>query len=123
MGIETRVYDALTTSTALAALVSTRIYPIRMMQGVGFPTVVYRRASGDRHYDMSGYSTLENAIIELAVYATAVTARRLASDAAISAISSATAFTGLAIAAAEDSYNDATELYVRTNEISIWNNQ
>jgi len=123
MSVYARVYDALTTSATLGALVGDHIYPIRAYQEAGYPAVVYRRASGDRAYDMSGYSTLENALIELAVHATAVTARRLVSDAAINAISSATAFRGIIVASPMDEYDDEVNVYTRTYEVSIWNKE
>lgn len=72
---------------------------------------------------MSGYSTLENALFEVVIYATAVTARRVVSDAVINAISSATAFTGLGIASPEDAWDDEASVYRRTYDISIWNQQ
>ena len=121
MSVEARVYNALTTSATLTGLVSTRIYPIRMLQGTEYPAVVYRRNSGDRVYDISGYSTLENATLEVEIHATAVTARRLVSDAVINALSSATAFTGLAFTSPFDYYDDGVRVYTRIYDVSIWN--
>jgi len=65
----------------------------------------------------------ENAHFEVSIYATAVTARRLTSDAVIGAISSATAFTALVIASPVDAYNDEVGLYQRTYDISAWNRE
>jgi len=124
LSIEARIYEALTTSVTLAALVSTRIYPIKARQNAPYPVVVYKRDGGEREYGMDGsYSTLENAAIELSIHATAVTARRLVSDAAISALSSATAFVGLTILSPTDHYNDEVSIYTRTYSVSIWNRE
>ena len=123
MSIEARIYQALTTSAALNALVSDRIYPIKARQDGGFPAVVYKRDGGEREYGMDGYSTLENAAIELCIHATAVTARRLVSDAAINALSSATAFTGIVVESPMDAYNDEVSIYTRTYSVSIWNRE
>ena len=124
MSIEARIYQALTTSATLNALVSDRIYPIKARQNAPYPVVVYKRDGGEREYGMDGsYSTLENAAIELSIHATAVTARRLVSDAAISALSSATAFVGLTILSPTDHYNDEVSIYTRTYSVSIWNRE
>jgi len=124
LSIEARIYEALTTSVTLAALVGTRIYPIKARQNAPYPVVVYKRDGGEREYGMDGsYSTLENAAIELSIHATAVTARRLVSDAAISALSSATAFVGLTILSPTDHYNDEVSIYTRTYSVSIWNRE
>jgi len=123
VSIEARIYQALTTSATLNALVSDRIYPIKARQDGDFPAVVFRRDGGEREYGMDGYSTLENAAIELSIHATAVTARRLVSDAAINALSSATAFTGIVVASPMDEYNDAVSIYTRTYSVSIWNRE
>jgi len=123
MSIEARIYQALTTSATLNALVSDRIYPIRTRQNSPYPVVVYKRDSGERIYAMDGYSTLENAAFELSIHATAVTARRLVSDAAINALSSATAFTGIVIESPMDHYDDEVSLYTRTYSVSIWNRE
>lgn len=122
MGLEAAWYNALTTSAALAGLVSTRIYPLQMPQGETYPSVVYRRTGGERVHDFAGYSTIENAMFELVVLATAVTARRLTADAAIGALSSATAFTASVILSPDDSYDDEVSVYVRSYDISIWYN-
>ena len=123
MSIEARIYQALTTSATLNALVSDRIYPIKARQDSDFPAVVYKRDGGEREYGMDGYSTLENAAIELSIHATAVTARRLVSDAAINALSSATAFTGIVVESPMDFYNDEVSIYTRTYSVSIWNRE
>lgn len=123
MPLEERLYTALTGSATLTAIVGTAIYPIKRAQGSTLPAVVYRRASGGREYSTIGYATLENAHIELSVYATAVTARRKTGDAAIGAISSSVTFRGLVISSPQDFYNDETAEYSRRIEVSIWNGE
>lgn len=123
MALESKVYNALTTSTALNAQVGSRIFPIRVLEDSDFPVVTFRRHAGDRLYDLSGYSTSEHASVELTVYATAVTARRVASDAAISALTSSTEFVAVTITGPTDSYDDITGLYARSYSVNIWNRE
>lgn len=123
MPLEEKLYNSLTTSATLTAIVGTAIYPVRRVQGGTLPAVVYRRASGGREYTTVGYATLENAHIELSIYATAVTARRKTGDAAIGAISSSLTFKGLVISSPQDFYDDETAEYSRRFDISIWNSE
>jgi hypothetical protein len=120
VGLEAEVYNSLTTSVTLTGMVGSNIYPIYAPQGTGHPAVVYRRSAGERIHDFDGYSTIENAQFEVVVFATAVTARRRVSDAVIGALSSATAFRGLAISSPQDRYDDSVRLYARIYDISIW---
>jgi hypothetical protein len=123
MPLEEKLYTALTGSATLTAIVGTAIYPVKRAQGGTLPAVSYRRASGSREHSTLGYVTVENAHIELNVYATAVTARRKTGDAAVGAISSSITFKGLVISSPQDFYNDETAEYVRRFDISIWNQE
>jgi len=123
MALESKVYAALATAVHLNTLVGDRIYPIKMLQGTDYPAIVYRRSGGERIQDVSGYSTLENAEIEVEVHATAITARRLVGDAVVSALSHATGFSGMMFSSPFDRYDDSIGIYTRTMEISIWNSE
>ena len=124
MPIESKLYSVLSGSAALAAWVSTRIYPIKKEQRTGQPSLVYRLISGEKYYAIDGGDCeLENPSVELTIYATAVVARRLTGDAAVNALSSSTDFAALVIASPVDTYDDSVGLYTRTYSVSVWNRE
>jgi hypothetical protein len=58
MVVEADLYDYLTDVAAIAALVSTRVYPLRLPQDASLPAVVYQRISGERVRSHDGPSGL-----------------------------------------------------------------
>src|SRR5512137_1455993 len=71
MPVESKIYSALSGATIVTSVVSTRIYPMAIPQGVAaFPALVYSRAGSLRVNSLSGYSNLENAQIEVSCWAT-----------------------------------------------------
>lgn len=66
MSAESKIYAALSTTTSITALVSTRIYPVAIPQAVAaFPTVVYTRIGGHRIFTLEGYTGLEDVDIQI----------------------------------------------------------
>jgi len=122
MGIEGKIYAALSGSTTLTGLVSSSIYPDHRYQDDAAPAVVYYRApGGDRINDLQGYSGKENPIIEITIYADSVDARREVGDAVISVMAATTRFTSLLPTPPFDDYDDETKIYERTLQFSVWN--
>lgn len=121
MGIEGKIYSALSGSTALTALVSSSIYPDHRYQSDEVPAVVFYRApGGERINDLQGYSGKENPVIEITAYADTVDARREVADAVISVMDAATAFNALLPSPPFDDYDDETKIYERTLQFSVW---
>lgn len=56
--IETALYSILSGDADIAAMVSTRVYPLERPQKSALPAIVYRRVSGQRDYDMEGATEL-----------------------------------------------------------------
>lgn len=52
MSVEKQLYTRLSTYTPLTAIVSNRIYPVKLPQNVTLPAVSYFRVSTDRHSAM-----------------------------------------------------------------------
>jgi len=52
--IEEALFEVLTTSGALAALVVKRVYPIERPQNSALPAITYQRTGGDRDHAQSG---------------------------------------------------------------------
>ena len=125
MSLEGRIYTILSGATALTAE-TTAIYPEHRMYettAVSLPAVVYSRLAGQRVNDLSGYSGLENAIVEIDVYTSSVDKRRIIGDAVVAALTAATTFDCILTDSPVDDYiseeNQVTE-YIRTFDFSIW---
>jgi hypothetical protein len=123
MSLEGKIYAALSTSTALVAAVGSNIYPEHRQQADALPAVVFNRTGGLRVYSLSGYSGMENASVEVTVYAASLDARRQVGDLVIGAMSSATSFNPLLIDAPSDFYDDLVGVYERSMSFSIWNRE
>ncbi len=123
MSIESKVYSALSGSTALVALVGSNIYPEHRMQAEALPAVVFARASGLRVNSLSGYSNLENISMDVTVYTRTVDTRGSIGAVVISAMTSATGCTVLLTDSPTDFYDDEVQVYERNMTFSIWNRE
>ena len=123
MSIESKIYAALSGSSALTALVSSNIYPEHRMQAEALPAVVFARVSGLRVNSLSGYSNLENISMDVTVYAKTVDTRGSIGAVVISAMTSATGCTVLLNDSPSDYYDDEVQVYERNMTFSIWNRE
>ena len=123
MSIESKIYTALSGSTALVALVGSNIYPEHRMQAEALPAVVFARVSGLRVNSLSGYSNLENINIDVTLYTKSVDARGSIGAVVISAMTSATGCTVLLNDSPSDFYDDEVEVYERNYTFSVWNRE
>jgi len=122
MGVESKTYQTLANSTALVSVVGTRIYPEHRPDTDSLPAVIFSRApGGERVNTLSGYNALENVIIEIDVYATAIDARREAGDLVIAAMTGSTRFSCLLPDPPFDDYDPDTRTYERSLQFSVWN--
>ena len=123
MSLYNRIYESLTTSTALMAL-TTKAYPEVRPQNNGTPAIVYRRIGGGRENTLDGnYVSLENPRVEVKVFATAIDARRVIGDAVVTAITASTRFSAISAMAPYDDYDPAGREYRRILDFSIWNHE
>lgn len=123
MSVESKIYSALSGSTALVALVGSNIYPEHRMQAEALPAVVFARVSGLRVNSLSGYSQLENINMDVTLYTKTVDARGTIGAAVISAMTSATGCTVLLNDSPADFYDDEVSVYERNYTFSIWNRE
>ncbi len=121
MSVESRVYTVLSGSTALTALVGSRIYPEHRQQADALPAVVFNRAGGLRVNSLAGYSGLENVIMEVTVYAASIDTRRAVGDIVTTALTAATVFKCIQSDSPSDFYDDDVQTYERSVSFSIWN--
>ena len=119
--LESKVYNALSGTTALTVVVSSNIYPETRPQAAALPAVVFQRTGGLRVNSLQGYSGLENAMVEVTVYAASLDTRRQVGDLVISAMTSATAFSCILPDAPADFYDDEVQTYERNMTFSVWN--
>lgn len=66
---EKAIYAILAADTDVAALVATRIYPVRRVQGDALPAIVYRRISSTHIHSTQGSSGACNARIQIDCWA------------------------------------------------------
>jgi len=123
MSIESKIYSALSGSTALVALVGSNIYPEHRMQAEALPAVVFARVSGLRVNSLSGYSNLENIGMDVTLYTKTIETRGTIGNVVISAMTSATGCTVLLNDSPSDSYDDEVEVYERNFTFSVWNRE
>ena len=123
MSIESKIYAALSGSTALVAKVGSNIYPEHRMQAEALPAVVFARVSGLRVNSLSGYSNLENISMDVTLYTKSVDARGSIGAVVISAMTSATGCTVLLNDSPSDFYDDEVEVYERNYTFSVWNRE
>ena len=121
MSLESKIYAALSTATALTALVGTSIFPDHKPQESSTPSVVYSRVSGLRDYHLQGFSGLENARVQFDIYSTDIDGRRKVTDQVVTAIEAFTSFTAMALSSPIDQYDDRLQIYRRIQDFSIWN--
>jgi hypothetical protein len=72
MIIDEGLYDTLSEYAGLAALVSTRIYPLKAPQDATYPLVVYQQISGPRVHSHSGGSGLASPRFQFTSWATSL---------------------------------------------------
>jgi len=124
MSLYNKLYKHLSTSVLITAHTSNRIHPVVLPQGTvaAFPAVTYQRVSGDRVYSLSGYSTLENARLQIDCWATSFETVKDLGDKMRQVVDSATAFASNLISD-QDLYENEVKVYRVSMDFSIWNQE
>ena len=68
MGIEAGIYSRLSGSTAITALVGTRVYPQVVPQGASYPNIAFSVATDEVIHSTTGPTTLRQASLEVDCY-------------------------------------------------------
>lgn len=79
--IEDGIYDKLTNTAAVTALVSTRIFPNAAPASAVLPFVTYQRITTDHIEDLGGGHQLARALIQFSAWATGYRAARAITEA------------------------------------------
>jgi len=124
LALYNKIYTHISTVNAITTHTSARIYPLLLPQGIAaaFPAVCYSRVSSERVYSLTGYSTLEEARIQIDSWATTYEiVKDLAGDVK-TAMDAATAFHSR-LESDQDFYNDESETYRVSQDYIIWNRE
>jgi hypothetical protein len=121
MPVESKLYSALSGSTIITSVTSTRIYPLAVPQSVeALPSLVYSRVAGERVYALSGYSGLENPQIQIDCWATSYSGAKDLSTRVASVMGSATSFSAI-LKNDSDALEWELGQYRVTQDWSVWN--
>lgn len=121
MSLDTKLYTLLSGDSAVAALVSTRIYPVLAPQGAALPMVIFTRISSGREYTLSGATGLENPRVQIDCYSETYSEAKSVSEAVVAAIRGATTFR-TAWDDPRESYEE-DEIFRVSIDFSIWNEE
>lgn len=121
--LEQKIFSHLSTTTSITALSGTRLYPVILPQNPTYPAITYQRVAGVRINSLSGYSTLENPVMQVDVWAKTYEEAISLSGAVITAMENSTSFKCTLPHTPIDIYEDEIEAYRREMDFSIWNNE
>jgi len=122
--VESKIFSHLSTTTAITVTqsVSSRIYPMWLPQETGFPAISYTRVAGNQQYNLQGYSSMENPLIQIDVWATTYKAAKDISSAVHTAMQAAPGFKAI-LRDDTDFYEDEIEVYRVSMDFSCWNRE
>jgi hypothetical protein len=123
MAVEKKIFDLLSTSSAITVITSTRIFPVVIPQGVAaFPALVYSRFSGHREYSLEGYTGWENPGIRISCVSRTYTgAKELV--AAVHAVMQTASDFHANLQSESDDFDWDSNLYQIMLDYSIWNQE
>lgn len=81
MSVESVIYTALTANTSLAAIVSTRVYPVVAPRAAAMPLITYERAGTDEIPIMSGVDGSLTVRLSIDCWGTTYSGARAVADA------------------------------------------
>lgn len=120
--VEKKIFAHLSTTTALTALVGTRIYPQWIPDQAKYPAVTFIRISGGQVNSLTGYSCLENPRIQMDVWAETYKQARDLSTIIHSAMSKATGYVAL-LTDDSDLFEFDIGVYRISMDFSCWNRE
>jgi hypothetical protein len=118
MTLEDKLYTLLSGDAAVAAIVSSRIYPDEAPQGIADPYLTYQRIASGRDYTLGGYSNLENPIIQVDCWAADNETRNTLRDAVIAAMRASGTFQ---IGDDNPRHSKEDGMFRASVDFSVWN--
>ncbi len=119
MALAEDIYSTLSGDAAVSALVSTRIYPLKMPQNPVMPAITYRRVSGARISSIDGITQTDNPRYQVDVWGSSYDSVRSVVEPVIQAMDGSATFKAVMITDL-DFYEDDTTLYRAAVDFSIW---
>jgi hypothetical protein len=116
---EARLFSRLTADANIVTLASTRIYPQYLVQKSSLPAITYSMGGGNLVFDLSGYSTLENPLAVINVYATSYGGVKNLANKVVTCVENASQFSAI-LKQDMDGYDDETEIYNVQLQFSAW---
>lgn len=120
--IESKIYSHLSTTTALTAIVSTRIYPLILPQEPTYPAIAYSRLTADRLYSLGGYLGWEHPMMTIDIYTETYKQAKELTTSIQTAMNAATAFSSLLVSDV-DYYEPDMNVYRVVMDFSCWNKE
>ena len=117
--IETKIYAHLSTTTAITASVSTRIWPMTLPDNPTYPAITYERISSNPQFGLSGYASLDNPIITIDCWTTSYDQAKTLSTRVHAAMDSAGTFKANLLTDNDD-YNPDLQIYRVVQDYSCW---
>lgn len=122
MSIQDDLYTALSGYAALTALVSTRIYPIKVPQSPTYPFVVYQRLSNIHINSLSGSSGLNQSRYQFDIYAATYASANSIADEVVGAMVAATTYESIQLSRIDLDFDDNVGEYRISIDFSVWHN-
>lgn len=116
---EGRLFERLSADANITALASTRIYPQFLIERGAFPAITYSMGGGNLVFDLSGYSTLENPLAVINVYATSYGGAKNLANKVVTCVENASQFQAI-LRQDIDGYDDEREIYNIQLQFSAW---
>jgi len=120
MSLESKLYTLLSGDAAVIGIASTRIYPMIAPQKADKPYVTYQRIASGRVYSMSGYSNLENPIMQVDCWSSDYDTGKELSEAVIDAMRGSGTF-GIGDDNPRESHED--DMFRFSIDFSVWNQE
>jgi hypothetical protein len=117
--LEESICTQLLASTAITAIVSTRIYPIFLPQNAPYPAQTYQRITTTPVNSITGYSYEENARIQIDSWATSYSAAKNLGRATLKAMNAATSYKAV-LEMEMDDYEPQRKVYRIMQDYSCW---
>ena len=122
--LETKIFDQLTTSTRVTDYAGRRVYPVILPQSPTYPCISYQRIWGGQENLLSGYATLQNALIQIDCWATSYAAVKHLSTAVhyMMDVAGSTRFKAV-LSGDQDMYEDEVEIFRVSMDFQVWNRE
>ena len=118
--LETLVYSTLTGNSSVAAIVSTRVYPLILPQGCDLPAITYERISTEYISTLSGFAGMERVRMQIDVLAESYSAAKSLSASVITAMDRSLLFKCL-VDSCQDTVADVDGIYMSSIDFLVWN--